>query len=372
MKTFKWNSNYETGVSKVDEQHQCLVQIINEYSALLATSCTTGTDIEATLNKLVDYTKFHFEDEEKLMYSVGLDNRHISHHKQLHCNILSEISILLSDKITDKLSIAHSILDLIIHWLVYHILETDMNMAKQMKAIEEGLPASDAYNLEEKIKDKSKEPLLEALNALFIQISERNKELIELNSTLEAKVISRTKELSERNKELAILSLTDPLTNIANRRHAMQQLSISWAESESSKSPLTCLVIDVDYFKQINDTHGHDIGDLVLIELAKLFQHAIRTDDIACRLGGDEFFILCPNTPLRGGLNIAKIINQRVASLAIGLPSGQLSLNTSIGVATKTPDMNSIEDLIKAADDAVYSAKSHGRGCARSVQKFTE
>lgn len=367
MKTFKWNSNYETGVSIVDEQHHCLVEIINEYSNLLANNTTTATDIELTLNKLIDYTKFHFNEEEQLMYKVGLDTRHIAHHEKLHRDILLEISTLLSDKVTDRLSIAHYILDLIIHWLVYHILGTDMNMAQQMKGIQEGLSSRDVYDLEEKIKDKSTEPLLEALNALFIQISERNKDLIELNKTLEEKVISRTQQLSERNKELAILSLTDSLTNMANRRHAMQQLSLLWAESEQHKRPLSCLMIDIDYFKQINDTHGHDMGDVVLIELAKVFQHSIRTDDIACRLGGDEFFIICPATDLKGGFNIAAIINKQVKALTIDIPDGHLSLSTSIGIATKTPQMTSIEDLIKAADDGVYSAKSNGRGCAKSI-----
>ncbi|AAZ26974.1 GGDEF domain-containing protein [Colwellia psychrerythraea] len=368
MKTFIWNSNYETGVAKVDDQHQCLVEIINEYSHLLANNTTTETDIELTLNKLIDYTKFHFKDEEQLMYSVGLDTRHITHHEKLHRDILDEISTLLSDQVTDKLSIARYILDLIIHWLVYHILGTDMNMAKQMKAIQGGLSARDAYDFEEKIKDKSTEPLLEALNALFIQISERNKDLMELNKTLEAKVISRTQQLSERNKELAILSLTDPLTNMANRRHAMQQLTLLWEESVNNNLPLSCLMIDVDYFKQINDTHGHDIGDVVLIELARVFQHAIRTDDIACRLGGDEFFIICPATELEGGLLIAELINEQVESLSIDISDSQLSLSTSIGVATKTAQMTSIEDLMKAADDGVYSAKSNGRGCTKSIQ----
>lgn len=368
MKTFIWNSNYETGVAKVDDQHQCLVEIINEYSHLLANNTTTETDIELTLNKLIEYTKFHFKDEEQLMYSVGLDTRHIAHHEQLHRDILDEISTLLSDQVTDKLSIARYILDLIIHWLVYHILGTDMNMAKQMKAIQGGLSARDAYDFEEKIKDKSTEPLLEALNALFIQISERNKDLIELNKTLEAKVISRTQQLSERNKELAILSLTDPLTNMANRRHAMQQLTLLWEESTKNNLPLSCLMIDVDYFKQINDTHGHDIGDVVLIELAKVFQHSIRTDDIACRLGGDEFFIICPATELEGGLLIAELINEQVESRSIDILDKQLSLSISIGVATKTTQMTSIEDLMKAADDGVYAAKSNGRGCAKTIQ----
>lgn len=370
MKTFIWNSNYETGVGKVDEQHKCLVDIINEYSQLLANNTTTVSDIDLTLNKLIDYTKFHFKDEEELMYNVGLDKRHISYHEELHRHILDEISTLLSDNVTDKLSIARYILDLIIHWLVYHILGTDMNMAKQIKRIQGGANAQDAYELEEKAKDKSTEPLLEALNALFIQISERNKDLVELNKTLDAKVTSRTQQLSERNKELAILSLTDPLTNMANRRHAMQQLSLLWSESEKHNLPLSCLMIDIDYFKQINDTHGHDMGDVVLIELAKVFQHEIRTDDMACRLGGDEFFIICSSTDLKGGLHIAEIINKHVASLKIKVPDGELSLSTSIGVAAKTTEMENIEDLIKAADEGVYSAKSSGRGCAKTIQKI--
>ncbi|MFT7006405.1 MAG: diguanylate cyclase (GGDEF)-like protein [Colwellia sp.] len=108
--------------------------------------------------------------------------------------------------------------------------------------------------------------------------------------------------------------------------------------------------------------------DVALIELAKIFQHVIRTDDIACRLGGDEFFIICPATEPKGGLYLAEIINKQVKLLIIDIPDGHLSLSTSIGIATKTAQMTSIEDLIKAADDGVYDAKSNGRGCAKSIQ----
>lgn len=106
----------------------------------------------------------------------------------------------------------------------------------------------------------------------------------------------------------------------------------------------------------------------MLIELARAFQHAIRTDDIACRLGGDEFFIICPATELDGGLLIAELINEQVESLSIDISDSQLSLSISIGIAIKTTQMTSIEDLMKAADGGVYSAKLNGRACAKTIQ----
>lgn len=301
MKSFNWNSNFETGVKEVDEQHKELVKIINNYSELLANNSATIENIDKTLEKLITYTKFHFREEETLMCSSGVDPRHIKLHKNLHKGLIDEINSMVTKNHSDKFLVRTHILDLIIHWLAYHILGTDMNMAKQMTAIQSGLSAEVAFELEEKNKDKSKEPLLEALNGLFSQVSNRNKELQALNNSLEEKVLMRTKELSKLNKELESLSLTDSLTNMLNRRYAMKQLSILWKESKVNSKPITCLMIDADYFKCINDTYGHDVGDSFLIKLGLTLQHSIRNDDLACRLGGDEFIILCPETDLQGG-----------------------------------------------------------------------
>ncbi len=370
MKSFIWNTNYETGIVEVDEQHQELVKIINNYSNLLANNSATIEDIDETLQTLVAYTEYHFHEEEQLMHKIGLDSRHIKLHKNLHNGLVEEIKAMIPKNHADNFFTRTHILDLIIHWLAYHILGTDMNMARQMAAIQSGVSADKAFELEEKGKDSSTEPLLAALNGLFSQVSARNKELQSLNNSLEEKVQQRTEELIKLNTELESLSLTDSLTDMPNRRHAIQQLSLFWKESEINLKPITCLMIDIDYFKQINDTYGHDIGDLVLIELGLILKHSTRNDDLACRLGGDEFIVLCPQTDLNGGLYLADIIAKKFNQIDIKANNISIDIkpSLSIGVAEKTPAMLDNEALLKVADEGTYKAKENGRNCIKTVQ----
>lgn len=373
MKSFIWNSNFETGIVEIDEQHQELVKIINNYSHLLANNSATIENIDQTLKTLVSYTEYHFCEEEMLMHKIGLDPRHIKLHKGLHHGLVEEIKSMIPQNHSDNLFAKTYILDLIIHWLAYHILGTDMNMARQMEAIQSGHSAASAFELEEKAKDKSTEPLLEALNGLFSQVSIRNKELQTLNNSLEEKVMRRTEELIELNKELESLSLTDSLTEMPNRRHATQQLSLLWKESEATLKPIACLMIDIDFFKQINDTYGHDVGDIVLIELALTLKHSIRNDDLACRLGGDEFIVLCPETDLQGALYLADIIAKRFSQLNVKANGNPIDIepSLSIGVAVKTSAMLNNEALLKVADEGTYKAKANGRNCIKTVQDYS-
>ena len=180
------------------------------------------------------------------------------------------------------------------------------------------------------------------------QLSEQQYQLTIAKRSLEEKVQQRTEELIKLNTELESLSLTDSLTDMPNRRHAIQQLSLFWKESEINLKPITCLMIDIDYFKQINDTYGHDIGDLVLIELGLILKHSTRNDDLACRLGGDEFIVLCPQTDLNGGLYLADIIAKKFNQIDIKANNISIDIkpSLSIGVAEKTPAMLDNEALL--------------------------
>jgi diguanylate cyclase (GGDEF)-like protein len=207
------------------------------------------------------------------------------------------------------------------------------------------------------------EQLLNALNGLFHQLSARNRELSELNQTLENRVKERTSELAFTNHKLEELSLTDVLTGLPNRRYAMQQLSLQWEESVKNNTSLSCMIVDADHFKEINDTSGHDAGDKVLRKLSRTLKYSIRTDDMVCRLGGDEFFIICPNTPLDGALRVAEQMLKTVSTLRVPVEKGEWVGSISVGVAVRQSNMSSPEDLIKAADQGVYAAKRNGRNC---------
>lgn len=175
----------------------------------------------------------------------------------------------------------------------------------------------------------------------------------------------KTLDLAAANKKLGILALTDVLTGLSNRRHAMLLLEELWDESIQHHTPLACMMIDADNFKQINDNYGHDAGDEVLRKLATKLQHTVRTDDIVCRLGGDEFFIICPNTDEDGCLHIANLTVETILAMSVKVGDGAWRGSISVGVAIKTDSMQDIEQLIKVADCGVYAAKEAGKGCVR-------
>jgi hemerythrin len=143
----------------------------------------------------------------------------------------------------------------------------------------------------------------------------------------------------------------------------MRCFAREWEIAVRDGTALSCMMIDADGFKVINDTQGHDAGDVVLRALALQLRHAVRTDDIVSRLGGDEFFIICTATPLDGALKLAEKIRREVAAMRVCAGAGEWRGSISIGVATKTEQMRGLEDLMKAADEGVYAAKRNGRNC---------
>jgi len=367
MKSFQWGAHFVTGLTEVDEQHHHLVDIINQFSSLLAENVIYIEDVDRLYIQLADYAVYHFQEEEKLMSEVKVDPLHLNHHIDVHKGFLDDVTSIYSSISMDNLDQASTFLKFLIHWLAYHILGKDQDMARQIKAIESGMSPQKAYEKLEQERDNATAPLLEALNGLFEQVSIQNKDLKQLNKSLEEKVAIRTKELSEANLHLEELSLTDVLTGLPNRRHAMRSLSSLWDEALQKNSSLVCMMIDADHFKEINDTYGHDAGDGVLIELAKTLQHSLRNDDVVCRLGGDEFLIICPNTDIEGGMHIAEMTCKTVSELRVPTGGEPWHGSISVGVASRLPDMKSYEELIKEADKGVYAAKEAGKNCVKSV-----
>lgn len=368
MESFYWDSHFETGIEDVDQQHHQLVDMINHCGSLLAENEVVFTDIEAVLSDLGSYSENHFSDEEQLMKKTGVDQRHCNRHIAAHHIFLEEVKSMASNLTADKPDAIKDLLHFLTNWLAYHILGIDQNMARQIHSIETGLTAEEAYTKEEREVDDATGPLLNALDNLFEQVSLRNKELVLLNQTLEFKVEERTKELHDANKHLETLSLTDVLTGLPNRRHAMQMLTALWEESVRIDSPLSLMMIDADHFKEVNDTYGHDAGDAVLCRLSTTLQHSLRNDDIVCRLGGDEFLVICPGTDHTGSMHIAEIMKEKIAGLRV--PTGDTSWkgSISVGVAAKVSGVNHFEELIKIADQGVYAAKKDGKNCVRTVQ----
>ena len=176
-------------------------------------------------------------------------------------------------------------------------------------------------------------------------------------------------DLKKRNSELQsmlhhveALAITDPLTGLFNRRRFDDVLKREFAITKRYMNPLSCLMVDVDHFKRINDLYGHDAGDRVLCGVANRLTARLREVDTAARFGGEEFAILLPQTPKEG----AKIVAERMAAVVrrehFEFDDGSASVTVSVGVAESRDVTGSSPDsLIKAADGALYLAKSRGR-----------
>lgn len=369
MESFRWDPCFVTGLDEVDEQHHRLVDLINVLGdRLMAEAGASLAEIQAVIVELADYAAFHFRQEEEMMKAVGIDPRTLDDQQSSHVGFVREVretAGLLSPESVERATGLHSFL---IHWLAHHILATDQSMARQIFAIRSGRSAAEAFAAEEASRPSATDPFLHALDGLFQRVSERNRELSRLNETLEARVRERTRtlaetaeRLAEANRKLEDVANTDPLTGLANRRRAMEQLDREWQSAVDTGAPLSCMMIDADHFKEINDTHGHDAGDEVLRRLARELRYCVRTDDLVCRLGGDEFLILCPRTPLEGAFRLAEHVRLAVAALRVPAGDGAWNGSISVGVATRRDGMGSIQDLLKAADEGVYIAKRMGR-----------
>ena len=363
MEAFQWNACFTTGLNDVDEQHRRLVDLINRFgSQILSQDGESDTSLEPVFAELTDYARYHFAEEEAMMGAAQLDLRHVAQHRANHASFLDDVTQLHNSAIGNR-DAAKYLLQFLTHWLAYHILGSDQVMARQIAAIRSGRRSEDAYLNFVSSKDPSTDTLLAALNALFHQVSDRNHELVLLNKTLEARVAERTRALTEANQRLDDLANTDTLTGLPNRRYAMRCLEAEWDNSVCRLLPLSCMMIDADGFKAINDIHGHDAGDMVLRALSKQLRHAVRTDDIVCRLGGDEFLIICARTPLDGAMQLAEMVREEVAGLRVPAGTGEWVGSISIGVAARSCELAGFEALIKAADLGVYIAKRNGRNC---------
>ncbi|MDO9635786.1 MAG: GGDEF domain-containing protein, partial [Thiobacillus sp.] len=158
-------------------------------------------------------------------------------------------------------------------------------------------------------------------------------------------------------------------TGLPNRRSAMDQLEQAWSAASRSGMPLSVMVIDIDHFKKINDTYGHAAGDTVLREAATNLRTSARREDSVCRIGGEEFLVICPNTDLKAAMLSAERLRANLSENRITLGQATKSLTVSIGVATRDPGTVDVDALVSSADQALYAAKESGRNQAYPAQQ---
>jgi two-component system cell cycle response regulator len=177
----------------------------------------------------------------------------------------------------------------------------------------------------------------------------------------------RRRRYTERlrdNVQMSIeMAITDALTGLHNRRYMESHLSTLVEQAASRGKPLTVLVLDIDYFKSVNDTHGHDAGDEVLREFSQRLKKSIRGIDLACRYGGEEFVVVMPETDMAVATMVAERLRRRIASEPFPISQGAnaVEVTISIGLAARHSASDNAANILKRADQALYRAKRDGR-----------
>lgn len=204
-----------------------------------------------------------------------------------------------------------------------------------------------------------------AFGGLIQTLLQKKDELLQVNANLEETVRQRTAELSLANKELAEraelqeqLARRDALTGVANRMAANERLQFELQRYQRTQKSYTLLMMDIDFFKRINDGFGHDVGDQVLQQSAQILQHQLRRTDFIARIGGEEFLVILPETGLEGALQLAEKLRQAMADHSFPVVG---AVTISLGVALVNADDQSAEPVLKRADQALYRSKQQGR-----------
>ncbi len=179
-------------------------------------------------------------------------------------------------------------------------------------------------------------------------------------------------QLADANRQLRTLASTDELTGLMNRREALTRLTEAWSIARRYREPLSCIIVDIDHFKRVNDTHGHKAGDYVLAQTAQILKQSARTGEAVARVGGEEFLIICPKASESQAAIAAERFRSCVAKNHMKIGDAEVSVTISLGVAETRSDLLRAEDVLQAADEALYAAKAGGRDqvrCARKLDK---
>ncbi len=227
-----------------------------------------------------------------------------------------------------------------------------------------GDPARLLTTFDAEVDDYLVLPIADSAGLLRLRAAQR---VVELRCRVEAQegiLQMNLADLSVVNRKLHLAVMTDALTQLPNRRHAEETLRDAWNDATLRDKDLSLIIGDIDDFKLVNDEHGHSAGDMVLVSVARILRRDLRSSDTACRLGGDEFLVICPDTDLQGVECSADRLRRRVAATDIAVFGAKHRVTISLGVASRRQNSGvapSAEFLLKAADDAAYVSKRAGR-----------
>lgn len=214
------------------------------------------------------------------------------------------------------------------------------------------------------------------MRARLNQVNQQLQSKIDLADTqlreTNRQLLRQSNELRRVNEELIKLSITDPLTGLYNRRHFEGIMDSELAMIDRHGEPCAVLLIDIDYFKRVNDTFGHKSGDRVLCAVARILDRSLRKTDVLCRVGGEEFVALCRRTETDAGRAIADQLRRRIEQTPIEVDGSVVRVTVSIGVTSVTGAgrVPSAEECFRQADAALYTSKAEGRNCVRDYAQL--
>lgn len=197
-------------------------------------------------------------------------------------------------------------------------------------------------------------------------LAKRTREMHRLN----AEMAVAQRRLNRANERLKTMATTDELTGLINRREAMHRLRELWDSYQRYKQVFSCIMLDIDHFKKFNDMQGHAAGDQVLKETAALLKANTRRTDKVCRIGGEEFVVLCPGVGIEGAAVCAEHLRAAVEQQTIRYEDAEMHVTISLGVAEVTAEMSDPEDLLKRADTLLYASKQSGRNRVCVAENF--
>ncbi len=174
-------------------------------------------------------------------------------------------------------------------------------------------------------------------------------------------VVRSAGEFADAHRRLIQVALTDPLTQLPNRRHGLDYLNTEWETARANNLPLSLMMLDIDHFKQVNDTWGHAAGDAVLRRLADLLRAISRAEDLVFRYGGEEFAVVLPGADLATAVKVAERIRRLISVETFEWEEWIIPVTVSLGVASVTPALGDSHALVEAADAALYQSKEGGR-----------
>lgn len=326
---------------------------------------------KTSTGRLTGYIYKNLEDIFILFILVSVTLSHVLFHFQLSLLNFYYIPIMLAGYLLGKrLAVLYAFFTVLLVWgLVLANKETYLALQNHFDLnadlilwggflILSGWAGSLSENLKEELRTSNL--LRKELARDKEDLKTLNEKLVTVNQKLEEKIEKKTQELEQSNEELKKLSWTDPLTQLLNRRSCEERFKDEIARFERTKEPFCIILCDLDHFKSINDTYGHNTGDYVLIEVARILKSNSRKTDMVFRWGGEEFLFLLTGTELRGGIITGEKIRTKIEETIFEHHQQTIPITLSLGISIYQ-EGQIMEDCIKKADENLYSAKKAGR-----------